>query len=297
MYGSSNMDKRNILPKGLLIAIGGNEDKENDKLIFNAMFSMMDKKIKRIEIITTASEYPEQAGASYYNVFSMDKNHLVGVMDIMSRKQAENQDFINRISEADIVFFTGGDQLRITSIIGGTLLERVLLRKYKEEFCIIAGSSAGASAMSQTMICGGDSKEALRKGRIKISTGLGFIDNAIIDTHFVERGRFTRLMQLISMNPSNIGIGLGEDAGIIIEGGSILRATGEGITVIIDGNDLEYTNISRINADEPIAIENLVIHTLVNGYGFDLNNRKYLKPEDLEKINKEKSEGRNHENN
>ena len=135
--------------------------------------------------------------------------------------------------------------------------------------------------MSKTMICGGDSREALRKGTINVSSGIGLIDNAIIDTHFVERGRFSRLMQIVSMNPSNTGIGLGEDAGIIIEGGCILRAIGSGITVILDGQHLEHTNVADIYFDEAIAIENLIIHTIVNGYGYDLCEKKYLKPDNL----------------
>jgi len=284
------------VPKGILIAIGGNEDKKNDKSIFTEMLSLIKKQTKRIEIITTASQYPDEAGQEYYNVFNKDNDHLVGVMNILSREEASDESLLKRINETDIIFFTGGDQLRITSILGGSPLEKEMLRKYKDDFCIIAGSSAGASAMSKTMICGGDSREALLKGRIKISTGIGFIDNAIIDTHFVERGRFTRLMQLISMNPSNIGIGLGEDAGIIIEKGSILRSIGKGITVIVDGNNLKHTNIGRINVDDAIAIENLVIHTIVNGYGYDITNRKYLKPEDIQEFNKIKSEGESNEN-
>ena len=151
--------------------------------------------------------------------------------------------------------------------------------------------------MSKTMICGGDSSEALRKGTINVSTGIGLIDNAIIDTHFVERGRFSRLMQIVSMNPSNIGIGLGEDSGIIIEGGCILRAIGSGITVIIDGQHLKYTNVANIDSDESIAIENLIIHTIVNGYGYNLFEKKYLKPDDLKKMNLIESEVNTNENN
>lgn len=112
---------------------------------------------------------------------------------------------------------------------------------------------------------------------------MGLIDNVIIDTHFVERGRFSRLMEIVSMNPNNMGIGLGEDAGIIVEDGCILRAIGSGITVILDGSHLKYTNVANIDSDDAIAIENLLIHTMVHGYGYDLSRKKYLKPEDLSK--------------
>jgi cyanophycinase len=126
---------------------------------------------------------------------------------------------------------------------------------------------------------------------------MGLIDNVIIDTHFVERGRFSRLMEVVSMNSSITGIGLGEDAAIVIEDGCILKAIGSGVTVIMDGQHLRHTNVADISFDEAIAIENLAIHTIVNGYGYDLCNKKYLKPDDLEKLNMLESEANTHENN
>lgn len=292
----SSGKKTRITPKGLLVAIGGNEDKEDDLLILSTILSLVNKQKKIIEIITTASNYPEEAGKAYFRAFSKDSHHSVGLMHVSTREQATDVSLLKRITAADVIFFTGGDQLRITSVLGGSPIEKEILRRYEQEYCIIAGSSAGASAMSKTMICGGDSREALRKGTINMATGMGLIDNAIIDTHFVERGRFSRLMQIVSMNPSNIGIGLGEDAGIVIEGGCILRAIGSGITVILDGQHLKYTNVANINSDEPIAIENLVIHTMVNGYGYDLCQKKYVKPDELKKLKLAESEVNTHEN-
>lgn len=294
---SSYIYENRIIPKGLLVAIGGNEDKEHDMQIFNTILSLVNKKKKNIEIITTASSYPEEAGMAYYRVFTRDSENSVGLMHISTREQASDVSLLKRITAADIVFFTGGDQLRITSVLGGTPIENEILRRYEHEFCIISGTSAGASAMSKTMICGGDSREALRKGTINVSIGIGLIDNAIIDTHFIERGRFSRLMQIVSMNPSNIGIGIGEDSGIVIQGGCILKAIGSGITVILDGQYLKYTNVADIDSDEAIAIENLVIHTVVNGYGYDLCEKKYLRPHDLDRINRIESEGNDSENN
>ncbi len=281
---SSFISKNRIIPKGLLVAIGGNEDKEKDMQILTTILSLVKKQNKKIEIITTASQYPEEAGMAYYKVFARDSNNTVGLMHISTREQASDVSLLGRITAADIIFFTGGDQLRISSILGGSPIEKEILRRYEQEFCVISGTSAGASAMSKTMICGGDSREALRKGTINVSIGIGLIDNAIIDTHFVERGRFSRLIQIVSMNPSNIGIGLGEDSGIVIQGGCILRAIGKGITVILDGQHLKYTNVADIDSDEAIAIENLVIHTIVNGYGYDLCEKKYLKPDDFLRI-------------
>jgi len=291
------LSKKPIIPKGLLVAIGGKEDKENDLQILSTVMSLANKEKKKIEIITTASQHPEEVGSDYYRIFTKDPNHTVGLLHISTREQAADVSFLERISEADVIFFTGGDQLRITSILGGSPIEGEILRRYREEFCIIAGTSAGASAMSKTMINGGDSREALRKGTINVSSGIGLVDNAIIDTHFVERGRFSRLMQTVSMNPRNTGIGLGEDSGIVIEDGCILKAIGGGITVILDGQNLEYTNVANINSDESIAIENLVIHTIVDGYGYDLCRKKYLKPDDLRRMHLGESEENTNENN
>ncbi|RQD71834.1 MAG: cyanophycinase [Tindallia sp. MSAO_Bac2] len=284
------------IPRGLLVAIGGNEDKKHDQQILSTIPALINKQKKIIEIITTATQHPEEAGKEYCKVFTQNGDHVIGLMHITTREQAADDTFVERINAADVIFFTGGDQLRITSVLGGSLIEKEIIRKYQEEFCIIAGTSAGASAMSKTMICGGDSSEALKKGTINVSTGIGLIDNAIIDTHFVERGRFSRLMQIVSMNPSNIGIGLGEDSGIVIEGGCIIKAIGSGITVILDGKHLKYTNVANISSDEAIAIENIVLHTIVNGYGYDLCEKKYLKPEDLKEMNPVGSEDNDHEN-
>jgi cyanophycinase len=208
-------------------------------------------------------------------------NELV-VMDIRNREQAGAPENLMMIKEADIIFFSGGDQLRITTILGGSDLLREIRRRYREEFCIIAGTSAGATAMSETMIYGGESSEALLKGTVDITAGIGLIRKVIIDSHFIKRGRFSRLMQMVSTNPGTIGIGLGEDTGVVIEKGRFIKAVGNGLVVIFDGHDLKFTNIVKIDEGEAIATENVRVHTIVKGYGYDLVERKYLRPEDME---------------
>ena len=183
-----------------------------------------------------------------------------------------------------IVFFTGGDQLRITSILGGSPVLKEVRRRYFEEFCIVAGTSAGASAMPETMIYGGESSEALLKGTVHMTGGIGLIGRVIIDSHFIKRGRFSRLMQIVSLNPGHIGLGLGEDTGIVIERGRFIKAIGSGLVVIFDGQDLRYTNITEVSEGEAIAIENIRVHTIVRGYGYDLKERRYLKPTDMESL-------------
>ncbi|MFW5790717.1 MAG: cyanophycinase [Bacillota bacterium] len=269
------------LPQGLLVAIGGREDKEDDLEILSTLVSLVEAEVSKIEIITTATNFPEETGQEYIAAFSREGESSVGILNVDSRESAGDPKFLERIKVADIIFFTGGDQLRITSILAGSPIIDEIKRRYLEERCIIAGTSAGAAAMSRTMIYGGDSSEALQKGAVNLGDGIGLIDNVVIDTHFVERGRFSRLMQVLSINPVNLGIGLGEDAGIIIEKGHIIKAIGTGLVVIFDGQNLKYSNVADIRYDEAIAMENLIVHTIVNGHGYDLRARKYLRPGDV----------------
>ena len=269
------------LPKGLLVAIGGREDKEEDLEILSTLVSLVNTDVPKIEVITTATNFPQETGEEYIAAFSQEEEISVGILNIDSRETASRPEFLDRIKTADIIFFTGGDQLRITSILAGSPIIEEIKRRYLEEFCIIAGTSAGAAAMSRTMIYGGDSSDAHQKGTVNLGDGLGLIDNVILDTHFVERGRFSRLMQVLSINPTNLGIGLGEDAGIIIEKGHIIKAIGTGVIVIFDGQDLKYSNVANIRYDEAIGMENMIVHTISNGYGYDLSARKYLHPGDL----------------
>ncbi|MGM0421290.1 MAG: cyanophycinase [Bacillota bacterium] len=278
------LNQAELPPRGLLVAIGGNEDKEHDLRILSTLISLVQVEHPRIEVITTATNFPEVAGQEYITAFAREGENSVGILNIASREAANDSSMLERIKAADLIFFTGGDQLRITSILAGSAIIKEIKRRYREDFCIIAGTSAGAAAMSRTMIYGGDSREALHKGTVNIGEGIGLIDNVIIDTHFVERGRFSRLMQVLSMNPANIGIGLGEDAGIVIEKGHIIKAIGSGLIVILEGQNLKYSNVADIKYDEAIAMENLVLHTIVAGHGYDLKTRKYLRPGDLKTV-------------
>ncbi len=268
-------------PRGFLVAIGGNEDKEYDLEILTTLLSLVDSDCPKIEVITTATSLPIETGQEYVDAFSKKGKSSVGILNIADREGASNQKFLKRIKTADIIFFAGGDQLRLTSILGGSPVIEEIKRRYREELCIIAGTSAGAAAMSRTMIYGGDSSEAHQKGSVKIGEGIGFIDNIVIDTHFVERGRFNRLTHVVCLNPANLGIGLGEDTGIIIEKGHIVKAIGAGLVVIFDGLNLKYSNVADIKFEEAIAMEHLLVHTIVDGHGFDIKTRKYIRPGDL----------------
>jgi cyanophycinase len=280
------LDNKNgtLVPKGLLVAVGGNEDKEHDLIILRKIVSLIKIQTVNIEIITTASEIPEEVGEMYYRSFNRIGNTVVRFMHIITREQAEEKQFIERLKNCDVVFFTGGDQLRISSILGGTLFLDTILNKYFTEECIIAGTSAGATAMSQTMIFDGESGEALIKGSVNVTAGIGLVKNLIIDSHFIKRGRFSRLMELISSSPGHIGIGLGEDTGIIIRNGYLIEAIGNGLVVIFNGKFIKHSNISYIDKGQAIAVENMHVHVIVDGYGYDILNGIFLQPLNLKEM-------------
>jgi cyanophycinase len=173
--------------------------------------------------------------------------------------------------------FSGGNQLRLTTIFGGTKFFSIIKKRYQTEVnFIVAGTSAGAMAMSNTMIYEGNATKAHLKGEVKITTGLGFMDNVIIDSHFEKRGRFGRLAQAVAANPGCIGIGLGEDTGMLITEGNKMQAIGSGMVMIIDGHHIKHSNIADIPDGNPISVENLKVHLCENGNGYWVNERKFI---------------------
>ncbi len=285
------------LPKGKLISVGGAEDKgtdleqgfiERNRLNFFeiGILARLVEEVggidKRIEVITTASSIPTEVGANYLDAFGKIGCTNVGVIDIRKREDVFNDEFIERVKAADGVMFSGGDQLRLTSIFGGSEIYNTLHDRYmNEDGFVIAGTSAGAMAMSNTMIYQGKSELAHLKGEVKITTGLAFIGNVIIDSHFDKRGRFNRLAQAVASNPQCTGIGLGEDTGVIVTAGNNLEVVGSGAVVIVDGKDIRHSNITDVGMGEPIAVENLRVNILVRGNRYLLKERQFIASEVL----------------
>jgi len=281
-----------MIPKGRLIAIGGNEDKGTDpepnsfqKNNLNFFELQILSRIvheagghdAKIEVITSASSIPEEVGQNYVDAFQKLGCKNVSVMDIRTREDAQKPEMLERISKCDSVMFSGGNQLRLSTIFGGTgFLETLYNRYIDQKDFVIAGTSAGAMAMSNTMIYQGSSSEALFKGEVKITTGLAFIRDVIIDSHFVTRGRFGRLTQAVASNPSCMGIGLGEDTGVIIKDGRYLEALGSGLVILIDGHEIRHSNIADLREGSPLSIENLIVHVLAKGNCYDLKERKFF---------------------
>lgn len=225
-----------------------------------------------IEIITTASQIPQIVGPEYKKAFEFLGSKNVNILDIQNREQANSDAIVARANAADVVMFTGGDQLRLTSILGGTRFHDTILLKYVEQDFIYAGTSAGAAAASENMIYQGSSSEALLKGEIKTTQGLGFIENVIVDTHFVQRGRIGRLFQAVVNNPRTLGIGLGEDTGLYIDG-DIMTAIGSGLVILVDGRFIKDTNLTNIQLGQPISIDNLIVHVLSQNDVYNLKTK------------------------
>jgi cyanophycinase len=278
-------------PKGKLIAIGGAEDKGTDLEkgeihrsnlnffelgILRRLVEEAGGKSSRIEVITTASMIPYEVGEHYLDAFGKIGCTNIGLMHIRTRQDAMNKEFVDRIAQCGAVMFTGGNQLRLSATDGGTEFLSILKRRYKEEDFVIAGTSAGAMAMSNTMIYEGNAARAHLKGEVKITTGLGFISSVIIDSHFEKRGRFGRLAQAVATNPSCIGIGLGEDTGMLITDGNKMEAIGSGLVMIIDGHEILHSNIADIPDGNPISMENLKVHFCEKGNGYMIKERKFL---------------------
>ncbi len=226
-----------------------------------------------IEVVTTASQIPQIVGPEYKKAFEFLGAKNVNILDIHTREEANSDAILARANAADVVMFTGGDQLRLTSILGGTRFHDAILQKYQETEFIYSGTSAGAAAASENMIYQGSSTESLLKGEIKMTQGLGLIDNVTIDTHFVQRGRMGRLFQAVVNNPRTLGIGLGEDTGLFIHN-DVMTAVGSGLVILVDGRFIKDTNLTNVNLGEPISIDHMVVNVMSVNDFYDLKTKE-----------------------
>ncbi|MFL5772295.1 MAG: cyanophycinase [Flavisolibacter sp.] len=276
------------MPKGFLIAVGGAEDKGEEGKVKEKKLNFFHQGIlkqivetarkkgpAKIEIITTASSIPDEVAQSYKKAFKKLGIEQVGHMKLGSRDEADHPRMLDRLEKSNCILFSGGDQLKLCSILGGTKFIEEMQEKYFSEHFVIAGTSAGAAAMSNTMICGGDENRAFMKGEVELSIGFGFLQHVIIDTHFDARGRFGRLVQAIAAQPGAIGIGLDEDTGVIIERGSRIKAIGSSSVVVVDGSHVTCNNIASIKSGMPLSISNLSVNVMSQDDVFDLTTREF----------------------
>ncbi len=232
----------------------------------------------RIEVIATATPRILDAinsGKAYKEAFEELGCANAHFMHIDEQNPADTPEHLERIRQADVVFFTGGDQVRLASFLNGTELLRLMRHRYRTENIIISGTSAGAAIMSDSMIYDGYGHYSLIKGEMKTTEGCSFIKNVYIDTHFAERGRFGRLAHAVAHDPEYVGIGLSEETGIIIKEGDQVEVFGPGVVTVIDASEIRFSNTREVNDNEPIAVENLKMHLLVHGYRYCLRERLF----------------------
>jgi len=263
--------------QGLLLAIGGGEDRKREKLILKKFVYLAGGSLAKIMIVPVASGNGEVLGQEYSEIFKSLGSLQTEVVNITSRKEALHSRWERKLPKVTGVFFTGGDQLKLTSILGGTVFERELKKMFARGM-ILAGTSAGAAAMSGTMIVEGLSDKPPLQCTVKMAPGLGFLQEVVIDQHFAQRGRVGRLLAAVAQNPFVIGLGLDEDTAVLVNGTGVLKVIGSQTAVVIDGHDSISSNVTETYGHDPLAIIGVTFHVLPSGHGFQLKKRKYLGP-------------------
>jgi cyanophycinase len=263
-------------PRGCLIIIGGHEDRDPNGE--RAILREVARHVRggKLVLATVASHKPEGYYEEYQKAFAdLDVGELVELY-VEERSEAHDREKLSVLDDAAGVFFSGGDQLRITSQIGDTGIEAKVRRLY-ERGGIIAGTSAGASVMSETMLVKGTSKETHRIGDLHMAPGMGLVRDVIIDQHFAERGRFGRLIGAVAHNPRVLGLGIDEDTAAVVEGDTF-HVIGSGAVYVVDGADVTYCNVAEARAECALSMHDVRVHVLSSGDSFDLKTRKPSRP-------------------
>lgn len=256
-------------PTGKLMIIGGGKERE---LILKDYVALIKAEKPVIELITSAGSVDvEETYQEYRNIF--EKHILCTVNHIHHdrREDIQAEEVEERIKAADAVFIAGGDQLKLTSVYGGTGILFLLKHRYIYEGLLVGGTSAGAMVLSTPMIFAGNGADELIAGQVKITTGFEFLRDVCIDTHFVARGRITRLAQVVATNLSTIGWGIEEDTAVVVENGTHARVVGKGVVLLLDGKQSYGNNITEFDQNQAIGIRNLTLSFLPKGEQFEIH--------------------------
>src|SRR5579863_4446349 len=255
--------------RGWIIPIGGAENKENDRRILQRFVSVCGEEDADIVVIPTASRAHE-TGPRYEALFRELGARRVTVMDFDTRRDCHEAGRLERLEAASGIFFTGGNQLRLTTLLGGTPVAR-LIRARNAHGVTVGGTSAGASILCEHMIAAGDEGSALIAGSVRLAPGLGLTNRIIIDQHFRERDRLGRLLTALAYNPFAVGVGLDEDTAAFISPDEIIEVEGTGGVTIVDGSDVTHSSIDKVGDGQPVCMLGLRLHILVAGATFNLN--------------------------
>ncbi|MBW4427263.1 MAG: cyanophycinase [Nostoc desertorum CM1-VF14] len=258
--------------KRQLVIIGGAEDKEGDSLILRDFVRRAGGTKAYIVIMTAATELPREVGENYIRVFERLGAENVRILDTETREDASSSTALEAINKSTGVFFTGGDQARITDILKGTEIDKAIHQRFSEGV-VIAGTSAGAAVMPDKMIVEGDSQTNPRIETVEMGPGLGFLPGVVIDQHFSQRGRLGRLISALILEPAVLGFGIDENTAMVVTDNQI-EVIGEGAVTIVDESEATYNNMGEILKDEPLAICGAKLHILPHGFKFDLKTRQ-----------------------
>jgi cyanophycinase len=258
--------------QGQLVIIGGAEDKEGDCKILREFVRRAGGTNARIVIMTAATELPREVGENYIRVFERFGAEDVRIIDTVQREDASSASYLEAIDKATGVFFTGGDQARITSILKDTELDTAIHKRYQEGI-VVGGTSAGAAMMPDMMIVEGDSETNPRIDVVEMGPGMGFLPGVVIDQHFSQRGRLGRLIAALAQQPAVLGFGIDENTAIVVSDNQF-EVIGEGAITVVDESSVTHSNVGEILRDEPLAVCGARLHILPDGYKFDLKTRK-----------------------
>ncbi|SHE33699.1 cyanophycinase [Desulfofundulus australicus DSM 11792] len=260
------------------LLIGGAEDKDGECFILREFVRLAGGERAGIAVITTAARLPGEVGESYRRVFLRLGAGEVWPVHLDSREKAGDPYHIAALQRATGVFFTGGDQLRITRILGDTPFERSLKANGSGRL-IIGGTSAGAAAMGEIMITGGRGGYPPGRNAVKMAPGLGLLGGVVIDQHFAQRGRIGRLLAAVACYPRILGIGIDEDTAVVVSPAGRFTVLGSGTVTVVDGRTITHTNASDLHPQPMLALTGATLHVLPPGYGYDLKARKPRLPE------------------
>ena len=255
---------------GTLVIIGGHEDKEGDCAILKEFVKHVTD--ERLVVATIASEIPDDYFEEYQRTFSKLGIDIVSHLYIEDRSESADPEKLKLLDNMHALFFSGGDQLRISSQIGDTPFETRIVEIFKNGG-VIAGTSAGASVMGEVMLIRGANSESHRIGDLHMAPGLRLIRDVIIDQHFAERGRIGRLLGAVALNPRILGIGIDEDTAIIVQGRKF-SVLGSGAVYVVDGASVTHSNIAEAQAKRTLSMYGVRLHVLSDGDSFDLNKRR-----------------------
>jgi cyanophycinase len=255
-----------------LVIIGGAEDKEGDCTILREFVRRAGGVNARIVVMTVATELPREVGDNYIRVFERLGVEDVRIVDTVEREDATSASYLEAIEKATGVFFTGGNQARITSVLKDTEIDKLLHRRLSEGI-VIGGTSAGAAMMPDMMIVEGDSETNPRIEVVDMEPGMAFLPGVVIDQHFAQRGRIGRLLSAVAQQPVVLGFGIDENTAVVVNNNQF-EVVGEGAVTVIDVSDITHTNLDQILKDEDLALCGVKLHILPHGYRFDMSSRK-----------------------